>query len=177
MKREWLKELDYFRGFAILGVIAIHSFGLPPPSILNLYSGYQDSPVNDLIRQIVLANMAFAIPLFILVSGIALAYNYYDKINIADFYRKRLLRIIPPYIFISLISIFSLGLLGQMPSLGTIIFKLLTGTASDPLWFVALILQLYIIFPFIFIAILRWQRKSSSLSQNPPEDENTGNND
>jgi len=49
-----------------------------------------------------------------------------------------------------------------MPSFGTIIFKLLTGTANGPLWFVLVILQLYIIFPFIFIGITRWQRESSN---------------
>ena len=161
MKKEWLKELDYLRGFAILGVIAIHSFDLPPLSLLNYYVGYQDSPIADLTRQTIIYFTPFAIPLFILISGIALAYNYYDKINIFDFYKKRMLRIIPPYVFISLISIFSLGLLNQIPSFGTIIFKLLTGTASDPLWFVAVILQLYIIFPFIFIGIIKWQRESS----------------
>jgi len=87
MKKEWLKELDYFRGFAILGVIAIHSFDLPPPSLLNFYIGYQDSPITDMIRQTNLNFTVFALPLFILVSGIALAYNYYDKINIFDFYK------------------------------------------------------------------------------------------
>jgi len=161
MKKEWLRELDYFRGFAILGVIAIHSFCLPPPSLLKYYEDYQYSPINDLILQTITSFMAFAIPLFILISGIALAYNYNDKISFIDFYKKRLLRIIPPYIFISLISIFSLGLLNQIPSIDSIIFKLLTGTASDPLWFVVLIIQLYLIFPFIFIEILRLQRESS----------------
>jgi peptidoglycan/LPS O-acetylase OafA/YrhL len=161
MKKEWLRELDYFRGFAILGVLAAHSFYLPPPSILKYYEDYQNSPINDLIIQTVHSFLPFVIPLFIIVSGIALAYNYDDKINFIDFYKKRLVRIIPPYIFISLIAIFALGLLNQIPSIETIIFKLLTGTAADPLWFIVLIIQLYLIFPFIFIEILRWQRKSS----------------
>jgi peptidoglycan/LPS O-acetylase OafA/YrhL len=161
MTREWLQELDYFRGFAILGVIAIHSFVLPPPSLLKYYIGYQASPMSELINNNVWRFMVFSVPFFILISGTVLAYNYFDKIDLIYFYKKRLLRIIPPYIFISLISIFSLGLLSQMPSLGTIIFKLLTGTANDTLWFVAVIIQLYILFPFIFILIMKWQRESS----------------
>ena len=161
MKKAWLSELDIFRGFAILGVIAIHSFALPPSRVLEYYTNYQQSPFINFICQILLDYSRFAVPLFILVSGIALAYKYCDGMDVKDFYVKRLLKIIPPYIIISLVSIFSLGLISQMPSAGTIIFKLLTGSASGPLWFIIVILQLYVLFPFLLTAILMWQRESS----------------
>jgi len=54
MKRIWLEEQDLFRGFAILGVIAIHAFTLPPPPILKYYSGYQFSPLTDQAGQIII---------------------------------------------------------------------------------------------------------------------------
>ena len=90
--------MELLRGLAILGVIAVHTSAHFPQA-----GGL--SPV-------VLTGMAidavshYAVPLFILLSGMALAMRYAGGLTRGDlgpFCRRRLLRIIPPYVIFSLV--------------------------------------------------------------------------
>ena len=90
----------------------------------------------------------FAVPMFILISGIVLSLRYDGDYSIKTFYKKRINRILIPYLIWSLIYI-AVGFVANQDITATeIIFKLFTGSAFYHLWFFLLIFQLYLFFPF-----------------------------
>jgi surface polysaccharide O-acyltransferase-like enzyme len=87
--------IDVLRIIAVLGVILLHACH-------NLQMQGEFTPATDLVLASLQVFTHFAVNIFFLVSG-AMTLNYHS--NWQTFYRKRLLKIIPPLIFIYLISI------------------------------------------------------------------------
>ncbi len=135
------RELDLLRGLAIIAVITIHTAA-------------NFSRV-DAINNLVISNIYldvfshFAVPLFIFISGFALSLKYSHVLSISLFYRKRFLSIMPGYIFFSFIYLlWSVAYNNKIPSMLSTIYNLLTGGYAY-LWFVVLISQLYILYPYL----------------------------
>ncbi|NOR44583.1 MAG: acyltransferase family protein [Candidatus Delongbacteria bacterium] len=133
-------QINILRGFAIVAVVIIHI-----TSYFSQIGTFSALPVTiasiDIFSQ-------FAVPMFILISGIVLSLRYDGEYSIKTFYKKRINRILVPYIIWSLIYI-AIAFIGNSDILATeIIFKLFTGTAFYHLWFFFLIFQLYLFFPF-----------------------------
>ncbi len=135
---------NLIKGLAILAVILLHA--------LAYIHGAYNSPQQ--LIYITLDQWArFCMPAFIMVSGYGLAYKYQKKtFRFFSFLKGILLKLLPLYLFWSLVSIF---LIRAMPnwSAGTppssILKLLLFGQADYQLYFVPLILQFYLLFPFI----------------------------
>lgn len=142
-----IEEIDYLRGFAILAVIAIHTSG-NFTKILN---------INLLLIINVIINVFshFAVPLFIFISGFVLSINYNTSFSKKLFYKKRAKSVLPQYIIFSILyialNIVSSAINGDLtlPSIVEIIFYLLTASSSYHLWYIALIIQLYILYPYV----------------------------
>jgi surface polysaccharide O-acyltransferase-like enzyme len=153
--KKWLKEADFLRGIAILAVLVIHT-------------SWNSTMVNTLsalaVFNVVMTIFSrFAIPLFIFVSGMVLSRKYYHKLKKKDFYFKRLRSIIPEYIiFSTFYMLCEIAYSGEMPSLNETIIKWITG-GYGYLWFLVLILQLYILFPFIIGIYSRYNKKADYL--------------
>lgn len=82
-----------------------------------------------------------------MISGFVLGLNYKDDYKITTFYKKRINKLLIPYLIWSVIYI-SIDFKAEGFSLSEIIFKLLTGDGYYHLWFFFLIFQLYFLFPF-----------------------------
>lgn len=137
----WMKELDYLRAFAILGIVAIHvgafSASISYPNII--------TPVTEFIAHF----SDFGIPLFFFVSGFILTVRYSDGGRRDGFYRRRLRSIVPPYLlFSTAYIIYAYVALGQT-SLYRAAWSYLLFDATGILWFLAAILQMYLLFPFL----------------------------
>lgn len=92
----------------------------------------------------------FAVPLFIVVSGLVLARKYWTGTTMAFFYRKRLLFTLPQYILFSAIFIIYSSLTIDITLDPITIGKsLLFGTAWYHLYFILVIVQLYLLYPLI----------------------------
>jgi len=157
-----IEEIDYLRGFGVLGVIAIHTTGyftevkqFNPLVLVNLWA--------DIFSQ-------FAVPLFILISGFVLAKNYRKDFSVLVFYRKRIRSIIPQYLlFSALYTAFNNWGGVKNNSLGTNLALLLKNIwlsdASYHLWFFSIIIQFYILYPLIIkIYTIFKQRDRAELS-------------
>ena len=172
-----LKWVDAAKAFAILGILLNHyveTFG-PGPWFTNPSGGWPDFatrmhhliPEGNFIRSAItfLGWLGDSGPgVFILLSGLTLTLSSYRKentFNLQNFYRKRLLRIFPLYITIHiLILILALFVPGNHLNAGNpkVLLSLLGLRFTDGLfyyinpswWFIWLILQLYIVFPFLF---------------------------
>jgi peptidoglycan/LPS O-acetylase OafA/YrhL len=151
VKKARIEFLDYLRGIAILAVLATHSF----PTTLGWRLGSSLSNL-EISKNIIVVNgflfdfFDFAVPLFIFISGFVLSYNYpANSFNSLKLIRHRLFSVLPGYVIFSLAAIIGLGVFNGFPTISTIIFKLLTASASDPLWYIAVIIQLYLFYPLI----------------------------
>jgi len=170
--------VDSLKAFAIFGIILNHfveSFGSVPwfsnpsydwPDLASRLSSVfpADGPTGWRIVQFLgwLGDMGPGI--FILISGFTLTlsslYKSESGFNIKEFYLKRLVRIFPLYMVVHLIVILS----GVALNAGTgfdsskVFLSMLGLRATDKLffyinpswWFIWLIIQLYLVFPFLY---------------------------
>lgn len=139
------EELNILKCLAIVGVIVIHALAA-------FHTG------NLWLDQV----MRFSVPLFIALSGYTLGKRYFgEKFTWQYFYRRRLLRILPGYLFwtivISLVLSIYTGWTGYFvpanwPKM------LIFGRTDYQLYFVPLIFSFYLLFPLIlfFFKKNRW---------------------
>lgn len=151
--RTWMRELDFLRAFAILGIVAIHvgafSATLEYPNAI--------VPITEFIAHL----SDFGIPLFFFVSGFVLAVRYFDGGRREGFYHRRFMAIVPPYlVFSTAYLVYAYVALGQT-SLYRAAWSYLLFDATGILWFLAVILQLYLLFPFL----AAWLRRLESKGQ------------
>jgi len=167
----WLQGIQYFRAIAAIEVIVIHAtsygYSLPP---------FQ----KDLIIACV-ALTSFAVPHFIFISGVVL-YNKYSEgfslSTLSTFYKKRFSSVLPPYLVWStfyysypfvIVTLFSA--LFRRPSLlfgSNVGFNLggfVTALASGigQLWFLLLLMQLYLLYPFLVKLYNRFSRQKHTI--------------
>ncbi len=160
--RKSIEEITIMRGFAILGIVLLHvtsyTLGSAGTSLTAFKVGLT---LNQLVR--------FSLPLFLVISGFSLACNY-DRsagLNFTSFVGKRIKAVFVPYLFWSLVYfLFYVIILEKVPvgvkvtgldslSLNRLAFvtvflkNLLFGWNYVHLYFVILIFQFYLIYPFV----------------------------
>ena len=84
-----------------------------------------------------------SVPIFFMISGYLMLGKEYDTIK---FYKKRFLRIIPPFVFFS--ALFFI-LSGNGYNIFTFLSKLLDDKIYSHFWFMYAIIGIYVLFPFI----------------------------
>lgn len=146
----WLDELDYLRGFAILAIVTIHVGAfyttIGYPSIVGDVANY-------------LTHLAdYGVPVFFFISGFVLAMRYFERLDVRSFYRRRLVFILPPYLaFSALYLVYDHYAFGTS-SISEAAWSVALFNAVGIFWFVAVLLQLYLLFPLL----TRWQRRSEA---------------
>lgn len=141
-------SIDFLKTAAIIAVVTIH-----------VSTAFIDrvSPFSPLFDIYVFINgiVRFAVPLFFLSSGLLLGARYNTIPSLSSFYKKRVLRILPPYIFWTLAYylFFSHHLFSDLLSVG-FINNFLTGDTSYQFYFIPAICILYVLFPFLI-----WSKK------------------
>ena len=129
-------------GIAILLVLCYHVFtGTGISIILGLSSiGY------------------FGVDVFLFLSGIGLCFGYGKYKSVAQFYRKRFLRIYPAYltaIIIGAVLMTSVSIVDILvKSIGIGYFMPLYGMSSFD-WYVPTIILFYVLFPILYLLIYR----------------------
>jgi probable poly-beta-1,6-N-acetyl-D-glucosamine export protein len=90
-------QIDNLRAWAIIGVVIIH------------VTSYFTNVTEISYLPIALASLDiyahFAVPLFVLISGFVLGLNYTGNFNKSDFFKKRIHRILIPYLIWSAVYI------------------------------------------------------------------------
>lgn len=150
MKKELLaQKINILKSIAIIAVIILHVIGAA------LVFG---SPTNSLL--VLDQIMRFCVPLFIGISGFTLALSLEGKqFSWSYFLKRRVVRLLPQYLFWSGIIYFYLQLIPywhertyQYP----IWQQILLGKTDYHLYFVPLIVQFYLLFPFLFWLVKKW---------------------
>ncbi|MBR4702566.1 MAG: acyltransferase [Oscillospiraceae bacterium] len=150
--------LDLARAFGMLAVVLIHAsstFTLQP-SRLSLWG----------VTPALLCNQAarFAVPLFFLLSGLCLGLGR-GKLKLPDFWLGRLRRVGLPYLIWTLFYFFwNHRGPAFFPSLGELGGALLWGSADSHLWFIAVLLQLYLLYPLLRLCMDRLEGLTLAVS-------------
>jgi surface polysaccharide O-acyltransferase-like enzyme len=137
MQKDRDLSFDAFRGLAIVAVVATHGIYL---------GGSPNNPGFVCYRQL----LNFAVPVLFFMSGYWSSKEQISSLSdYKTFLRRRLPRILVPYLFWSLVLIgYSAVVTGQVSGYVTII-KLLTGGASMGYYFIVVLAQLYILTPVL----------------------------
>jgi len=126
--------------------------------------GYVNHPAavlgDVLVLTVIWHLIIFAVPAFVLISGMALFHNYgsVQDFNYREYLRKRVVQILIPYLLWSLFYYFFNGLTAQ----GSFLYYVLTGRASYHLWYIVVIFQLYLLFPILCKYLLQLRTKLRS---------------
>ncbi len=151
-------ELDIMRAGAILAVIAIHLIGpaftyYTPQSTTWGFFLFLDN------------FLRFSVPLFVALSGYSLALRYQNqKINLNEFLKRRLLRLLPWYLVASTLIYTVTHFLFKEPGIYPIWKIILLGKADYHLYFVPMIFTLYLMFPIIHKFLAKWKLKTLAAS-------------
>lgn len=137
-------RIDFIKGIAILGVVGIHFGG---SFITKEYVWTGPFYMGLFLSEV----SSFGVPVFVFLSGWALHARYSSGVlNFRSFYRRRLIKIGVPYVIVSWMWFDILR--GQPPFMGKSLFALFFYYGIQPtLFFIPLIMQLYILYPFFHI--------------------------
>jgi len=141
MKR--IEEIDYARVVAMVSVILIH--------VTSTYIGFEsDFKILDMNIAFILNQVTrFAVPLFILLSGISMNLSAASG-NFESFYRKRIFKIGIPYILWFLIY-FAYNNHSDLNAITVSSFakSFLLGQVAPHLYFIIILLQFYLLLPLL----------------------------
>ncbi|WP_158291443.1 acyltransferase [Desulfosporosinus sp. Sb-LF] len=157
MSKERVSEWDILRGIAFLAIVLQHSIGqFAYRKDTSLLDAYTLAAIYHLIK--------FGVPAFVFLTGATLLYNYYGKLNYLEFIRKRSLDVLVPYLVwtpIYYVYIFPQKVI-NVEWLKEVGKQLLVPTQAYHLWFIILIFQFYLVFPF-FLKWLTWANGKNDL--------------
>lgn len=137
--KNYNKSVDGLRVVSILAVLIIHTstkiLGATGNNLLQV-------PWTFLLNQ----STRFAVPLFFMISGFVLELSNAGSLNYVSFLRKRVDRILVPYVFWSAIYFWLI-----YPGGNNFLSALRYGSASYQLYFIPTLIVFYLIFPLLHI--------------------------
>ena len=141
---EKIKEIDYLRGLSTIFVILIH--------LTSSYLTYSKDSLTYNFFGTFNCSLTFVVPAFLFISVFLMTYQVKNKetINWLKFISKRIFKVLLALILWTVIYIIYNGTLENI-TFKNIMEYLMLGNASYHLYFIPLIIQLYMIFPFIWI--------------------------
>jgi surface polysaccharide O-acyltransferase-like enzyme len=135
-------SFDAFRGFAIIAVVAIHA-------VVSVFAQrhFSAEPWNFFFLFAYFQLLEFAVPAFLFISGYWLSKRPINSLeDYKVFLMKRFSRVLIPYLFWSCLL---LGYGAVTIDIRETIHRLLTGGASVGYFFIIMIVQLYMLTPFL----------------------------
>ncbi len=144
-------DSNVLRGLAILAVVLLHVLAF-------LHGIYTLSPYR-LIFITVDQLGRFCVPLFILLSGYGLTKKYQtESLNLGRYLKSRFMKLLPLYLLWSLMSHVLFLFIPQWSFANqpkSLVIQLLLGQADYQLYFLPVIFQFYLLFPFLLIFLKR----------------------
>jgi len=140
--KENIKEFDILRGFAIIFVVIIHTFGL-------VYH-YNEGIEYLLTYGIIFIIAQSAVPIFLFISGYFLRLKYVNQNSLKPIFKSRVKKIILPYLLFSIIYLlYNNWRFDQNTIFLEGIYQILTFSVEFHFWFLGLLVSFYIFFPLI----------------------------
>lgn len=155
------QKIILFRAIAILLVMLGHSIIIYDPN-WRIYSTTIKAPYFVLLKEII---NQVQMPLFFSISGFLFYYSLQKPMNIENFVKDKVVRLLIPYIFIVLFYMDPIKILLDVPQysfhhIPSLLKEQLMFTNNGHLWFLPC---LFIIFFLMYIGLHRWHNKSNLL--------------
>ncbi len=157
-EKNYIPELDFLRGISIIGVLLIHGMNnITWVARNDQFSVNYAMFWNQFSR--------FCVPIFIFVSGLLLVYHYQHSFNYWVFLKKRLVHLLPPYLFWTALSIII-----SLDKWGPITVERIWRTVVFGqgyyyhLYFIPLIFQFYLLAPLFLYGFKQKHLKTFVLS-------------
>lgn len=157
--RDRIDFFDFARGLAILAVIVIHvAFFI---RFFDEKISFSSLVWNEQINRVA----RFAVPVFLISSGALLSLPGLQKESLKNFYLSKIKRIIFPYAFFSFFATYLFSGVSNsfFQYLSRATKEFLTGGALPAYWFVSVLLQLYILYPFLWYIFYNKKIKANTL--------------
>ncbi|MFP5221552.1 MAG: acyltransferase [Acidobacteriota bacterium] len=140
MKKEWI---EYLRALSCLAVVVIH---VTAP----YYAQYGKVSTSDWwLANLLNSSSRFAVPMFVMISGCLLLGR---PVGTFEFYRKRASRLLPPFVFWSVVYV-AYASLYEPSFVASFAYgmklTLLSGQAYYHLWYLSMYILLMLFFPFL----------------------------
>lgn len=138
-----IEEIQILRGLAFLAVVLQHSIAH--------YTIVPQMKLGDgVVMTLLLVASKFAVPVFVFITGLVLFYNDQPTFQYGPFLKKRWRDIFVPYLLWSVLFAWMNLALGHgwLNDIGTLLGFALTGKASYHLWYVIMVMQFYLLFPW-----------------------------
>lgn len=105
---------------------------------------------------------SIGVEIFLILSGMGLYYSYSKNTGVKDFYRRRFLRVLVPYLMVAAVfwGIKDFVVLDGSPALyiSDIAFITFFTQGTRTIWFAGFILVMYVLFPFFYKVMFRGGR-------------------
>lgn len=141
VKREKIIEMDMLRAICAIAVVIIHTSGY---TLINSVKGSTSYNVSLSLNQIT----RFSVPLFLFLSGLGLGISYKRDESYFKFIKKRVFKIIPPYILWGSLYLILIQKNYDYRNWGELFLK--GDKVFYHLYYIPLIMTLYIIFPIFY---------------------------
>lgn len=128
-------ELETLRGLAILGVVIIH---VTAPLLFLKIENYS---LSYYLLLVINQSQRFCVPAFLIISGFLLSYKIENQSNPDRVLKKRISKIIPPYLIWSAILYIS----KKHFDIKEFVWDILTGSVNYVYYFIILIIQFYLL--------------------------------
>ncbi|WP_282804182.1 acyltransferase [Clostridium tetani] len=141
VKRGKIIEMDMLRAICAIAVVIIHTSGY---TLINSVKGSAPYNVCLSLNQIT----RFSVPLFLFLSGLGLGISYKKDESYFKFLKKRVFKIIPPYILWGILYLILIQKNYDYINWGELFLK--GDKIFYHLYYIPLIMTLYIIFPIFY---------------------------
>lgn len=156
-----LNTSTYLRGIAILAVLAIHVLAGIPGIHRPDFSHWQLFTIIDQLAR-------FCVPLFVALSGFGFWEKYQDKdLKFWSFIKRQGNKLLPLYLLVSVLSYIIFFFIPTWRVVGTpdsFLVQLISGRSDYHLYFVPMIFQFYLLFPFLNSVVKRYRWSSLIVS-------------
>lgn len=141
-----LLDSNFLRLISIIAVLIIHSTHYSQVQFSKNLDFYSSDFFYVILNQIA----RFSVPVFIILSGYGLTARYSKKMDIKEFYQRRFIRIGIPFLFWTfIILLFQKKFYLDFDFFKKLIYYLTITGVDYHLYFLIIILQCYLIFPFL----------------------------
>lgn len=146
-RKKSLPEITIMRSLAMLAVVCIHFLNIP---VSNIQTGTMGQGFFFTWRSM----LVFAVPSFIFMSMLTVAYTANEKLPLLDFYKKKLLRVAIPYIvwsigYLLILVIVRHYTIGEILNPKSIFYFLAYGKSYEHLYFMPILLEFFFITPLL----------------------------
>jgi surface polysaccharide O-acyltransferase-like enzyme len=146
-KKPFLRHIHYFRAFAIINIVLVHTWVAPPE-----FSDRADARLMNVISGIAFHDATLY---FIFISGFLFHYLS-QRFEVLRYYRSKLVYVVMPYLLMTTLVLFARGASGllsgrtePMAFLDSWVFALLHGTAQVQYWYIPFIIPIFLVSPLL----------------------------